>query len=127
MSLSTMRPEGLIRTFGRASIVTLSSSSRRLGLETRMLDPIVFRLRRVLDVKVPEFRWLRKMLEGFPSPIFLSRIAFPFDQILNIASKERCVHDLFHDEILRVNITHLVQDVLWVWNVLYTSTVRLNE
>src|SRR4030081_1361891 len=106
MSLSTMRPEGLIRTFGRASSVTLSSSSRRLGLKTRILDPIVFWLQRVFDVKVPKFRWLRKMLEGFPSLIFLSWIAFPFDQILNIAGKERYVHDLFHDEILRVNITH---------------------
>src|SRR3982074_2973222 len=121
MSLSTMWSEGLIRTFGRTSSVTLSSSSRRFGLETRILDPIIFRLQRVFDVKVPEFRWLRKMLEGFPSPIFLSRIAFPFDQILNIASKEGCVHDLFHDEILRVNITHLVQDVLRVWSVLHTS------
>jgi hypothetical protein len=48
------------------------------------------------------------MLEGFPSLVFLSQIAFPLNQILNVAGKERCIHDLFHDEILRVNITHLV-------------------
>ena len=35
-------------------------------------------------MKVPEVRGVGEVLEGFLGPIFLPRIAFPFDQVLDI-------------------------------------------